>query len=59
MYGAETWTFRVVYYKYLEIFKIWCWWTMEISSTDRVRNDEVFLRVKEKNIATDSKRKER
>ena len=30
----------------------------KISATDRMRNDEVFLQVKERNIPTDSKNKE-
>ena len=35
--------------KYLESFEMWCWKRMEkISWTDRVRNEEVLHRVKEK-----------
>jgi hypothetical protein len=34
--------------KHLESFEMWCWSRMEkISWTDRVRNEEVLLRVKE------------
>jgi len=34
--------------KYLQSFEMWCWRRMEkISWTDRVRNEEVLLRVKE------------
>jgi hypothetical protein len=34
--------------KHLEIFEMWCWRRMEkISWTDRVRNEEVLLRVNE------------
>ena len=47
-YGAETWTVRAVDQKHLESFEVWCWRRMEkISWTDRVRNEEVLLRVKE------------
>ena len=47
-YGAETWTLRKVDQKYLGSFETWCWRRMEkISCTDRVRNEEVLLRVKE------------
>jgi hypothetical protein len=44
--GADTWTLRKIDEKYLESFEMWCWRRMEISSTDRVR-DEVLYRVKE------------
>jgi len=48
LYGAETWTFRAVDQKHLESFEMWCWRRMEkISWTDRVRNEEVLLKVKE------------
>jgi hypothetical protein len=60
LYGAETWTLRAVDQKHLESFEMWCWRRMEkISSTDRVRNEEVLLRVKEqRNILREiSKRK--
>jgi hypothetical protein len=46
LYGAETWTLRKVDQKHLESFEMWCWRRMEISWTDRVRN-EVLHRVKE------------
>jgi hypothetical protein len=45
--GAETGTFRAADQKYLESIEIWSWRRMEISWTDRVRNEEVLLRVKE------------
>ena len=46
LYGAETWTLRVADQKYLESFEMWSWRRMEkISWTDRVRNEEVLLRV--------------
>jgi hypothetical protein len=42
---------RRVDQKYLESFEIWYWRRMEkIIWTDRVRNDEVLHRVKERNI---------
>ena len=48
LYGAETWTLGKVDQKYLESFEMWCWRRMEkISWTDRVRNEEVLLRVSE------------
>jgi len=47
-YGAETWTLRAAYQKYLESFEMWCCRKMEkISWTDHVRNEEVLLRVNE------------
>jgi hypothetical protein len=52
LYGAETWTLRAVDQKNPEGFEMWCWRRMKkISWTDRVRNEEVLLRIKEqKNI---------
>jgi hypothetical protein len=44
--------------KYLESFGMWCWKRMEkISWTDRVRNEEVLHRVKERNIVHTIKRR--
>jgi len=46
--------------KYVECFEMWCWSRMEeIIWTNRVRNEEVLLRVKEqRNILEEiSKRK--
>jgi len=60
LYGAETWTLRVIDQKHLESFEMWCLRRMEnISWTDRVRNEDVLLRVKEqRNILHEiSKRK--
>jgi hypothetical protein len=60
VYRTETWTFRVVDQKHLECFKMWCWRRMQkISWTDRVRNEQVLLGVKEeRNILHEiSKRK--
>ena len=60
LYGAETWTLRVVDQKHLESFEMWCWRRMEkISWTDHVRNEVALLGVKEqKNIMREiSKRK--
>jgi len=46
--GAETWTLRAADQKYLESSEMRCWRRMEkISWTDRVRNEEVLLRVNE------------
>jgi hypothetical protein len=48
LYGAETWTLRIVDQKHLESFETWCWRRMEkIIWTDHVRSEEVLLRVKE------------
>jgi len=47
LYGAEKWAHQKVDQKYLEGFETWCWRKMEkISSTDRMRNEEVSQRVK-------------
>ena len=46
--GAESLTLRAVDQKHLEGSEMWCWRRMEkISWSDRVRNGEVLLRVKE------------
>lgn len=52
MYGAETWTFRKVDRKYLESFEVhYCRRMEQIVWTDRLKNEEVFQRVKkERNI---------
>jgi hypothetical protein len=48
LYGAETWTLRKLYQKYLKSFEKWCERRMEeISWTDCVIN-EVLHKVKEK-----------
>ena len=48
VYGDENWTLRETDQKRLESFETWCWRRMEkISWTDRVRNEEVLLRVNE------------
>jgi hypothetical protein len=48
LYGAETWGLRAVDKKHLESSEMLCWRRMEnISWTDRVRNEEVLLSVKE------------
>jgi hypothetical protein len=46
--------------KNLESFEMWCQRRMEISWTDRVKNEEVLQRVKEeKNVPLTITRKER
>jgi len=45
--GAEAWTLRATDQKHLASFEMWCWRRMEISWTDRVRNEEVLLRINE------------
>jgi hypothetical protein len=59
LYGPENWTIRAVDLKYLERLEMWCWRRMEkISWTDRVRNEEVLHKVKEKrNIVHTVKRR--
>jgi replicative superfamily II helicase len=59
LYGAEKWTLRKVYQKYLESFEMWCWRRMKkISWTNHVRNEEVLHRVKEeRNILRTIKRR--
>jgi hypothetical protein len=48
LYGAETGTVWGVDQKQLESFEMWCCRRMEmISWTDRVRNEEVLIRVNE------------
>ena len=48
---AETSTIRKVDQRCLGTFEKWCWRRMEkISWTDRVRNEEVLQRVKDRNI---------
>jgi len=48
LYGAETGKVRAVDQKELESFEMWSWRKVEkISWTDRVRNEEVLLTVKE------------
>jgi hypothetical protein len=59
LYGAEIGTVWGVDQKQLERFEMWCWGRTEINWTDRVRNEEVLLSVKEqRNILREiSKRK--
>jgi hypothetical protein len=47
LYGAEMWTFWKEDQIYRESFEMWYWRRMEISWTDRERNEEVLHRVKE------------
>jgi hypothetical protein len=59
LYGPETWTLRAVDQKHLECFELWCWRRMEkIGWTDRARNEEVLLRVKEqRNILHETRKR--
>jgi hypothetical protein len=52
-------TLRKVHQKNLESFEMWRWRRMQISWADRVRNEELFKRVKqkEKNVLQIIKRK--
>ena len=58
LYGAETWTLRILDQEYLESFEMWCWRGMEkISLTDLVKNEEVLHRAKgERSILRTMKR---
>ena len=47
LYGAEPWTLGKADNQYLGSFKALCWGRMEISCTDRVRNEELLRRVEE------------
>jgi len=52
LYGAEICTLRRVDKKFQNNFEMWCWRRMEkISLTDRVRNEEVIQRVRERRIS--------
>jgi hypothetical protein len=51
LHGTETWTLRKVDQKCLESVEMWCWWRIEIISTDNVRN-EIIYRVKEEEKLT-------
>jgi len=46
LYGAEIWMLQGEDQKEVENFEMWCWSRMEkIIWTDRVRNEEVLLKV--------------
>ena len=58
-YGTETWTLRKADQKSLESFEMW-WWrrTEKFGWTDRVKNEDVLVRVKEeRNILNKIKRR--
>jgi hypothetical protein len=46
LYDAETGTVQNVGWKYLESFEMWCWRRMEVSWTDRVRNEQISYTAK-------------
>jgi hypothetical protein len=49
LYGAEPWALRKVDQKYMERFEMCCWRRLEKTSwTDRVKNEKVLHRVKER-----------
>jgi hypothetical protein len=51
VYGAESWMLRALDQEHLESFEMCCWRRMEKTSwTDRVRNEEVLLRIKGQRI---------
>jgi hypothetical protein len=48
LYGAENWTLRKIYEKYLKSSEMWCCRRVEkISWIDRMKSEEVLHRVKE------------
>jgi hypothetical protein len=52
VYGAENWTLRKVYQKYLYSFEMWCWRRMErISWTDRVEIRKYYMESRETGIS--------
>jgi hypothetical protein len=58
LYGAEMGTLRKVDQKYLESFEMWGWRRMEMSWTDRVRNEDILHRVKkDRNVLHTIKRR--
>lgn len=47
-YGAETWTILKAERKKIEAFETWCWRrALKIAWTEKVRNEEVYLRMNE------------
>ena len=51
LYGSETWTLRKEEKRRIDALEMWLWRRMErISWTDRVRNEDVLLRVGEKRM---------
>src|SRR3989442_1311963 len=48
LYGCETWTLLQDEIKRLKALKVWLWRGLEkISWRDKIRNDELFARLKE------------
>jgi hypothetical protein len=58
LYGAETGTLCKVDQRYLESYEMWCWRRMEISWTDRVRNEECYKGRGGEEYHTNNKEKE-
>jgi hypothetical protein len=53
LYGSETWTLVENEERSVNAFETWCWIRMlKIKWTDRIKNDEVFQRAKEKVLLT-------
>uniref|UniRef100_A0A2S2QAL0 Reverse transcriptase domain-containing protein n=1 Tax=Sipha flava TaxID=143950 RepID=A0A2S2QAL0_9HEMI len=49
LYGAETWTILKAERKKIEAFEAWCWRrALKISWTEKVKNEEVYLRMNKK-----------
>ncbi|CAI6362900.1 unnamed protein product [Macrosiphum euphorbiae] len=48
LYGTETWTILKAERKKIEAFETWCWRrALKISWTEKVKNEEVYLRMNE------------
>jgi hypothetical protein len=56
--AGEIWALRIGYQKNLGSSEMWYWRKMKISCTDRLRNEEVLLRVaEERNVQQIIKRR--
>ena len=51
LYGSETWALGKNEERAINGFEAWCWRRMlKIKWTDRIRNDEVFQKLKEERL---------
>jgi len=59
LYGAETWSLRIMNNKYVASTEMWCWRKMvKISRTDSVTNEVLHGLKEERNILRTIKKKE-
>jgi len=58
LYGTGTWTLRKVDQEYFENFEMCCWKRIEISWTDRVRNELLHRVKKGRNVVITTKIRE-